>query len=148
MCYLCGVETKPTEPTESEYWDPEQEQISASVLANAIRKVAEENPDKVYVRPVAGSICYYTHTDNETGVKTPGCIVGQAIFRLIGKLVRQGDLSGPVGNHHWTRVLETDPSDRMDSYLRDWMAEVQRNQDAGASWLNAVRDADRLTSFR
>jgi hypothetical protein len=146
MCYLCDEAIHEVSSADEipDYWDPAVTPITAAELANAVRRVAQQEPDKIYERPV-GSGCRYTHEVEET--RAPGCIIGQAVFSLTGQVVHQESMKGSVSTGIWADTLSLN-EDRMNGYLKNWLREVQANQDAGFTWSEAVRSADNNIRFR
>jgi hypothetical protein len=161
MCYVCEqaeqVRTDKNLPTEL-FWNPETRKVSVVQLADAVRRAALANPDKVYDRrPYTG--CMYTHTDPETGEYHPGCIVGQGIFDLTGLPVDQDALPGAVNNDKWRVALNATTGERdswgevilvddpLTRYLVDWLRIVQAQQDGGKPWGEAIAFADRTLRF-
>lgn len=142
----------------NETWDPKVQAVNVAQLADAVRRAALENPDKRYERP-ADSPCQYTHTTGEDYKMVPGCIIGQGIFNLTGKVVDQSVMRGGVSNSIWRTALgatdgEVDDwgdaitvDDPMTKYLVSWLNRVQGQQDDRKKWSEAVAHADRYTFF-
>lgn len=157
MCYLCEqAEQVKTGTTEN--WDPSEEFVSLAKLADAVRKAAISNPNKVYQRQV-GFGCKYTHgAENGQGF-VPGCIVGQGIFDLTGKVVDNTRMMGAVDNDRWKLALKASDGeqdaygdlvlkdDPMTRYLVHWLRAVQAQQDDGVAWGRAVKFADDNVGF-
>lgn len=107
-------------------------------LIAKVRELAEESPDFVYeaLRP---NLCFYA-----TGQNCDGCIFGQALLALgVEKDVLEGfdqrNLSGQSsGIEPILDLLDIGASERQ----KEWCTAVQRAQDRGASWSEAVKDAD------
>lgn len=111
-------------------------------LISAVRGLALKSPNNVYVRP-AGALC----CSNVKGTCTDGsvgCIIGQAIrivdptFEFINDLeecsIRSNNkpdslLSNKLGFDHGSDKLM-------------WLKCVQRRQDKGDTWCEAVKYAD------
>jgi hypothetical protein len=104
-----------------------------------VREVAAERPTYVYNNEGMSeytSSCFYRHGENRD---RPGCIVGQALDRLgyVVPTVMEGS--------HATSVLHEIfgvPSDSEIEAKVRWVRNVQRAQDAGRSWAQAVKRAD------
>ena len=157
MCYKCELAEQVQQTTE--FWDPKEQPLSAAELADSVRKASIDNPDKVYERqPYSG--CLYTHdVPNSTGLKTPGCIVGQGVYDVTGKVVDDSLMRGSVGNSIWLEALNAttgeknvygDPiaaGDPLTRYLMAWLKAVQGQQDEGHKWSDAVAYADRTVRF-
>lgn len=152
MCYMCTQ----AEQVADGVWDPKGFRVSVARLADAVRTAAMLNPDKIYERP-KGSGCLYTH-DGEDGQKIPGCIVGQGIFDITGKVVDQSTLRGSVNNERWMKALNAGIDDVDDfgdvilkdsltRYLAKWLRVVQAQQDDGQKWGDSVAYADRTVRF-
>lgn len=60
--------------------------IDDTKLAEAVRLVCEENPERVYVRQsrpgVSPEMCFYTHFTDTPGQVVPGCVFGAAFAKL------------------------------------------------------------------
>lgn len=127
-------------------WNPDEVMVTPADLANAVRRAARNCPDKIYVKPSEDSLCLYTHTDDETGGKTPGCIVGFAINQLTGLYVDDNITRGAVNSTQWHNALKSENSP-MRSFLFNWLRNVQAEQDLGRAWGEAVKYADEHTPF-
>jgi hypothetical protein len=154
MCFMCDQEMQ-VKDAANLVWSPETEKVSIAQLADAVREAALAAPDKIYERPESGG-CKYTHNVEDKLI--PGCIVGQGIFDITGKVVDQTVLTGNVNNTKWALALnalgeEPDywgdraPKDALSEYLLAWLREVQYRQDSGGSWGNAVTGADNTVKF-
>lgn len=133
--------------SESEYWDGTG--VEPAVLEAHVRQLAAEQPDHVYDKDnypdrYVGAACKYTHTLDDNS-KVPGCIVGQAIFNITGKLVDQEYHQGGVMDFQFMRSEFT----RDDEDYGHWsdrakfLANVQNHQDSGLAWGDAVARADK-----
>lgn len=129
------------------------ESIDPYELADAVRAIAEEQPDHIYERPLAHSgKCFYT---TETG--EPDCIIGVAMARIGQPLPPQSHdiydehegcplLDNGVGEGPWHTAF----GGELDKYgypvnfppVTRWLREVQSNQDGGETWGDSVRSAD------
>jgi hypothetical protein len=107
-----------------------------------VREVAAERPTYVYNNEgMSGytSSCFYRHGENRD---RPGCIVGQALDRL-GYVVPE-----MMEGSHATFVLHEifgGPSDSEDRVR--WVRNVQRAQDDGKTWAEAVEKADTVATL-
>lgn len=110
-------------------------------LVRAVRELAAENPDYVYVNGVGkvagayGASCFYVH--HKDGALAGGCLIGQAAIRSgvpIGVVATWDDADQADAKH----VLPGAVSDR----VREWANWVQYSQDAGKTWGTAVSFAD------
>lgn len=131
--------------SEVEYWDGT---LEPSALEFEVRRLAALQPDHVYDKEAypdrfIGASCKYTHTLDD-GSKVPGCIVGQAIFNITGKLVKQEDHGGGVVDFAFMRT-EYDRNDGTWSDRAKFLANVQNHQDNGVPWARAVERADDKT---
>lgn len=128
--------------SEVEYWDGTG--VSPEVLEAHVRQLAAEQPDHVYDKDAypdrgVGAACKYTHT-LEDDSKVPGCIVGQAIFNITGKLVNQENHGGGVLDFGFMRS-EYDRNYEWSDRAR-FLSNVQSHQDNGVPWGTAVARAD------
>ncbi|MEV2222668.1 hypothetical protein AB0E01_22650 [Nocardia vinacea] len=115
--------------------------IDPDALEQAVRDIAAENPDFVYVAPGDDDTCVYV---DENGC--PSCIIGQAAARI----------GVPIATlQSWDSGESGAPSINIGSILRDaygmddhrafWFATVQWRQDKGGRWGMAVSIADAET---
>ena len=130
--------------SEVEYWDGTG--VEPAVLEAHVRQLAAQQPDHVYDKEAypdryIGSSCKYTHTLDD-GSKVPGCIVGQAIFNITGKLVKQEDHSGGVLDFLFMRSENNRESGGGWSERAKFLGNVQSHQDNGVPWARAVERAD------
>lgn len=157
MCYICDQEAqvKETQGNPVEFWRPKELTVNVGQLADAVRRAALNNPDKIYERPADGG-CKYTHEVENNFV--PGCIVGQGIFDLTGQVVEQSSLNTAVNGGIWLQALNADDGvdmwgdtkvseDPLTRYLVRWLRSVQSRQDDGRPWGEAVTYADQNTLF-
>lgn len=126
-----------------EYWDGTG--VDAPVLEAHVRQLAAKQPDHVYdyneyTDSTVGANCKYTHTHLD-GSQVPGCIVGQAIFNITGKLVRQADHGGGVLDFGFMRT-EYDRDSGEWSDRAKFLANVQSHQDNKIPWGTAVARAE------
>lgn len=129
--------------SEVEYWDGTG--VTPSILEAHVRQLAASQPDHVYDKDEypdvsVGSQCKYTHT-LEDNSKVPGCIVGQAIFNITGKLVKQADHGSGVLDFAFMRS-EYDRDNGEWSDRAKFLANVQSHQDNRDPWGTAVARAD------
>lgn len=129
--------------SEVEYWDGTG--VDASVLEAHVRRLAALQPEHVYDKDEypdrgTGSACKYTHTLLDDS-KVPGCIVGQAIFNITGKLVKQEDHGGGVLDFLFMQK-EYDRSNGEWTDRAKFLANVQTHQDNGVPWATAVARAE------
>lgn len=110
--------------------------IDAKEFVDAVRRIASENPDKVYEETDEG--CVYVEEDPDTGELVGSCLIGCALIS-IGIPAEDLDLDeteifynliGRLG-------LELPPG------VAEWANFVQRRQDSGQPWGESVRDADK-----
>ncbi|MDQ1016674.1 hypothetical protein [Streptomyces afghaniensis] len=108
-------------------------------VLSTLRDVAEESPEKVYEAPEHlrdewGS-CYYVHRD-EDGNESAGCIVGTVLHRLGVPLAELRKAETYGADAAIPLIGVTGISASVSSFLRH----VQRKQDRGQTWSNAVHD--------
>lgn len=133
--------------SEVEYWDGTG--VEPAVLEAHVRQLAAEQPDHVYNKDNwpdrnVGASCKYTHT-LEDGSKVPGCIVGQAIFNITGKLVNQEDHGGGVLDFGFMRSeYDRENGDGWTDRAK-FLANVQAHQDNGEPWARAIERAEDRT---
>lgn len=114
-------------------------EFTTTELEAEVRKLAAEHPDNIYTKPNAqGAGCFYgkgTCTDGSCG-----CIVGQALARLgVSVLELDVKLIGYVPEV-MSHLCISDPKKR-----QSWLFNVQRRQDLGKTWGEAVEWADNYT---
>ncbi len=130
--------------SEVEYWDGTG--VEPAVLEAHVRQLAAEQPDHVYDRDAypdrhtGGAACKYTHT-LEDNSKVPGCIVGQAIFNITGKLVNQENNQGSVLDFQFMGAEYRRGGGGWSDRAK-FLANVQSHQDNGVPWGTAVARAD------
>lgn len=107
--------------------------FNATDVVSEIRKVAAEQPDFIYND---GSLDECLYTENADG-SPGGCIVGRALMRLD---VEEEDLVENDGQYASRVLSELDISGN--SLVMHWIDEVQRVQDGGKTWAEAVQSAD------
>lgn len=137
-----------------EYWTG-GEGVTLQSLHDEVVKIAQNNPEHVYNAPDGFETCLYTHFPDTEDAR-PGCIIGQAVWNITGKLVSQDrgmreDIDGTVGNAQWRRLLGADAvdedgysthSDPANQRLQNWLRKVQSIQDEHYEWGTAVQSAD------
>lgn len=129
--------------SEVEYWDGTG--VEPAVLEAHVRQLAAEQPDHVYDKDAYpdryyGASCKYTHTLDDNS-KVPGCIIGQAIFNITGKLVKQEDHGGGVLDFLFMRSEYDRENGEWNDRAR-FLSNVQTHQDNGIPWGTAVARAD------
>lgn len=102
--------------------------MTASDLIRAVREVAAESPD--YVNRGA---CEYRDANND-----PVCLIGHALARFGWHDQMEGNAENIAA------VLIYDWKDKVKSTRtqQDWLHSVQKKQDDGAAWSEAVRATD------
>ena len=159
MCYLCDQDIAEPEYDEKgrhvieglTWWDGKG--VDASTLHGQMRKLAEQFPNETRA-------CHYSIPDTRNETYKPCCIVGQGVYDLTGKVVNNQEYGGTVERVNWIRALGLDApggegsyvdleelpqaSDLYDSKLDDmkWVRAVQKKQDSGWTWSQAVMWAD------
>ena len=110
-------------------------------LIKHVRDLAEANPHFVYQKPIDpdsnGVGCRY-EVDGEGS-----CIIGQAAIKagVPVELLRKWD--NPRGNYDSSSIgVVADTIEIEGMRPIAWLGDVQRHQDAGKSWGEAVRRAD------
>lgn len=111
-------------------------------IESKVRELASENPDFRYT-PHNGS-CYYTR--GPEGEEGPGCIVGQALLAagVDFDVLREFDDSAKAsGIRFVARALADQGKIVMPNFHdAEWLNTVQRDQDKGLTWSEAVVNAD------
>ena len=128
------------------WWDGEG--VDASKLRGRMYKLAQESPNETRA-------CHYSVPEGDT--YRPCCIVGQGVYDLTGKVVNNQEYGGTVEKVEWVEalglvapeawggyVLLNKMDDPYNSKLADlkWVRAVQKKQDSGWTWSQAVRWAD------
>ena len=110
--------------------------ITFEQLETEVRRLAAENPDKVY-ESFEGN-CYYNPTERD-GKPYEACIFGQAFANL-------GETVGRVCEGRAIDFVLAKKGVVVDQYQRKdfWAREVQDGQDSGLPWSGAVARADRI----
>jgi len=118
--------------------------ITASDLIREVRAIASERPDFHYTyQEGAGLDCSYVGVEigNRTG---EGCIVGQALARLdfdMGSVAEWESNGGSCGTTVFQLIdAYAIPHSREEA---NWLVWVQRRQDIGDSWAEAVETANK-----
>lgn len=111
-------------------------------LIQTIRDVAAERPDYVYEAPehqeIVGELCFYVHTDPETGDPTEcGCIIGHALNRLGIPLSLLARCEGKVA-----QIVLSFLFPELGTRALSFALRVQNNQDIGRTWSQSVEDAN------
>lgn len=112
--------------------------LNATDVVSEIRKVAAEQPDFIYND---GSLTECLYTQNADG-SPGGCIVGRALMRLD---VEEEDLVKNDGRFASRVLPELGISG--DYYVMNWIDKVQKVQDVGDTWAEAVQAADAYCRF-
>ncbi len=99
-------------------------------LINEVRRLANLHPDNIYRKPGSGH-CSYVEGICTNGAK--GCLFGQALANLKIKI------NGKEGNIK-TLALDLELIGTVDQI--NWCGLVQKNQDKGMTWKEAVETAD------
>lgn len=111
--------------------------IHSSDVVREVRKLATENPEKVYdTQAHSGSACLNVHTDNE-GNFIPGCLIGTALVNLGVSY----DSLYQVNNSGTEDTLNALQIHRDERDVR-WLASVQDYQDIQYQWGVAVKLSD------
>lgn len=114
-----------------------------SNIVTEVRRIAAEYPDFVYTEtkmPV-GSIwvtrCFYSPNESNPN----GCIIGFAM-RNLGMSVDEFDTNHDSISAETVIPLRLGLSDSAEFEALEWLNTVQRRQDHGKSWSEAVVSAD------
>ena len=111
--------------------------MSIDDVISAVREIAAEDPGHVYSPPAGSTLCSYTH-EQPDGSLVPGCLFGAALHRLgvpLETLHKHESLGiVPVLLRH----LGIDIS----YTTRIKLEAVQREQDNGEPWGEAVKELD------
>ena len=112
--------------------------IKVSDLWAEVKKVAAEQPDKVYEKP--GDTCAYEFDGK------PSCLVGHAMFRLGVPLdvIRLCDNHGAIEHALDEVPTEFDESGDEERVYRALLGWAQGAQDSGKPWGEAVAEAEEL----
>lgn len=109
--------------------------LKSRLLVTAVRQLAADCPDCKYIRPAIGS-CSYSKGQCTNG--SVGCIIGQALAAL-GIDVSALDTNGVMN----ARTVLTRLGGFDDAAI-EWADGVQGKQDNGATWVEAIKFADRF----
>lgn len=112
--------------------------LTDTQVYEALTKLAEENPSKVYKSPDELGQCLYVHRDDQ-GERIPGCIVGTVLNRLGVPLE---ELEKHEGNGA-TAVIANAGIEGLSYDMVSFLRAVQRHQDSGYDWELAVAAAKR-----
>lgn len=152
MNELAGLDTNPNlKPIENDRF-----LVDVEALRGEIRKLAAEDPDRVY-EPQQNLGCYYARDRHGIG-REHGCIVGQAIFRLIPEMEPTEDgatftLPGypSYDQVEYNGIAWNSKKDYMTYPVEfpedEWIEWVQFYQDRGNSWSEAVETADQRHGY-
>lgn len=117
--------------------------VTTDQLVEQIRKEAAAQPDRIgTTTQVPGGPCMYGHIVG--GKYEPVCLVGHA-FHALGITLRDGNLSTSFLRAWGNNLLvgyqsADDPEDDLEQ--RNWIERVQKYQDRGFAWAEAVSRAD------
>lgn len=101
-----------------------------------VYQLAREQPDFVYMDGRDFTGCFYTKALG--GKEGPGCIVGQALARE-GVDMSEYDHGSAAGI---SIILGAFDDGEDEEGLIKWLGDIQRTQDTGFSWRQAVEGAD------
>lgn len=110
---------------------------------DAVRWLASKYPDAVYIKPE--NYCLYNFGDVDNGPDGCGCIMGQAArllneFNPIKEIIAKTDEKNNDRIRNLIRLHDPDwkiPNDDL-----QWLSSVQRRQDSGSPWGEAVTQTD------
>lgn len=107
--------------------------FTAADILREIHALAAERPDFVYENPADSGKCLYAHRDTETGELSPGCIVGAALHKLGVPLETLRSFGSRPAVALCINELGLARSGALDR-----ICDVQRRQDSGMPWGEAV----------
>ena len=117
--------------------------VTTKDLIDEVRKVAEAEPDFVYI--VAGSEAKCSYFGPALG-DTSGspCIVGKALKNLEvnTEILRARESDGNNDRIGFALANGLVPVTSLVTHERAWLNEVQNSQDCGRSWADSVKRAD------
>lgn len=116
--------------------------LTADLLINEVKRIAEQNPDFVY-KP-DGKDCLYTRSENNEDC---GCIFGQAILNLkpeLKQILQNFDNSAAVPR---INVLLNELEIKTTKKQAKWCCIVQSAQDNQLSWTQAIHRGERATAY-
>lgn len=120
-----------------------EREVTGDDLVNAIREVAEANPDFVYRAPSVHELCVYVDEGQ------PSCLVGHGLWNL-GLINETFDNGEPYwakdANPNYQSVCDVLDRlglwDQMTEAQRVWVGVAQSTQDDSLSWGTSIRRAD------
>ena len=116
-------------------------EFSVTKLIENIRQTAQQKPDYAYDKNNnASRVCQYVDTETQC----PSCIVGQGLWPMLDEAQRARLESVEFNNLEIDMLLDlffASPVELSDSEFY-WLSEVQKYQDRGMPWGEAVRKAD------
>lgn len=123
----------------------ESQNVTLADVVAAVRVNAVEDPEFVYTSTADGSCFNWPTPDNPKG-----CIVGAAftLLRVDQQWANRGRVSGLDARDlcYRANLYDSDDLDRETQGKLDWLDCVQKEQDAGMAWADAVANADRVVS--
>jgi len=120
----------------------EETDIDAEFI-NALKAVIAEDPARVYESPehmtkTYPAQCFYVHTAPEDDSPvSPGCVVGQALYRMGVSLEK---IREREGMNAWSTIGELLPN--VSGHVRDFANTVQMHQDRGETWAQSLANAE------
>lgn len=111
--------------------------LTTESVAAKVREIAAERPDFTYRKMAGHRACFYVHRDPNTleRIEGQGCIVGQAFAALGWVVPLELEQKG-------VRVVLELVGRDVDNEAGHWLDLVQGQQDGGATWDMAVKNAD------
>jgi hypothetical protein len=103
--------------------------VNDAKVVGVVRDLARQYPDAVYRSPTESGECFYHKGVVENGPDRPGCIMREVVL-----------MAG--GSEHENEAIHAVVEGFVSAAVRTWCRIVQREQDAGKSWSEAVRLAD------
>lgn len=121
-------------------------------LAIAVRRLAYKYPDFVYSSGEGNDRgyvprCSFNHGSCDKYPDRVGCIVGQAVRELGGRVHDDNNFAGisaAIAQIPGCLPVDYD-KDVTAVAIKQWLETVQSNQDAGQSWQQAVMNADLIS---
>jgi hypothetical protein len=117
--------------------------VSNEKMLEALRDVARENPDRTYDVPqhmigrADASLCFYVHSDPETGEESPGCLIAHALVKVGVPVERMKSWEGSSAE-----LVASSLTSGLRADTLDVLARAQDHQDAGYSWGDALNYAE------
>lgn len=120
--------------------------IDSIEFVKTVRKIAAENPDKVYKPiprdphdPTEGTMCVYVEPD-EYGSLVGSCLLGRALVELGVPTI---DLRRLADFHELNLILDLG----LPPEVANWATSAQRRQDQQYTWGDAIERANELHSL-